>query len=356
MQPFIPSADTIPVAWGWFQFLLLLTFPLHLLAMNAMVGGLAIGVVLHFRGGDTRSQLAHRIAVMLPLVIAFAVNFGVAPLLFLQVLYGQFVYTSSILMGLFWISVVPILIIAYYGAYLYDFKFKGLGPVGKWIALGVLLLLFCIGYFFSNNMLLMTLPESFAEYFQHRDGSLLVSARQEFLPRYLHMMTGAIAVGALFVALLGQFRARDNTELAAYAKKVGLQTFFFMTLINAGVGIWYLISLPRQQMLLFMGRNLGATVCFVVALLLVIGVLVSSFRQRLAVTLAGIVVLVYLMSFLRSWLRTDLLADYFNLSQLQVVPQYSSLLLFIGCLVGGVICVGWLITKTVTALSQEAGG
>lgn len=353
MLPFIPSADTIPVAWGWFQFLLLLTFPLHLLAMNAMVGGLAIAVVQQFRGGDARSRLAHRIAVMLPLVIAFAVNFGVAPLLFLQVLYGHFVYTSSILMGMFWIAVVPILIIAYYGAYLYDFKFRGLGSAGKWLALAVLLLLFCIAYFFSNNMLLMTLPERFSEYFQHRDGSLLVSGQSEFLPRYLHMMAGALGVGGLFVALLGRFRAKETPELAAHAAVVGMRTFFFMTVVNVGLGSWYLISLPRQQMLLFMGRDLSATVCFVLSLLLVAGVLVSSFKQRLAGTLAGTVLLVYLMSFLRSWLRTDLLADYFNLSQLKVDPQYSSLFLFLICLAGGVVCVGWLIAKTVYALKSE---
>lgn len=353
MQPIIPSADTIPVAWGWFQFLLLLTFPLHLLAMNAMVGGLAIGVVQHFRGGDSRRRLAHRIAIILPLVIAFAVNFGVAPLLFLQVLYGHFVYTSSILMGLFWIAVVPILIVAYYGAYLYDFKFKGLGAAGKWLALAVLLLLFCIGYFFSNNMLLMSLPERFSEYFQHRDGSLLVSGQSEFLPRYLHMMTGALAVGGLFVALLGRFRAKAAPELAAHASAVGMKTFFFMTIVNVGVGTWYLTSLPKQQMLLFMGRDLAATICFIIALLLVIGVLVSSFRQRLMTTLIGTVVLVYLMSFLRSWLRTDMLADYFNLSQLQVAPQYSSMFLFLICLAGGVVCVGWLIAKTVNVLRSE---
>jgi hypothetical protein len=64
MQPIIPTADTIPAAWGWFQFLLLLTFPLHLLAMNAMVGGLTIGIVQHFRGGEIRTSLAHRIAVV----------------------------------------------------------------------------------------------------------------------------------------------------------------------------------------------------------------------------------------------------------------------------------------------------
>lgn len=353
MQPIIPSADTIPVAWGWFQFLLLLTFPLHLLAMNAMVGGLAIGVVQHFRGGDSRRRLAHRIAIILPLVIAFTVNFGVAPLLFLQVLYGHFVYTSSILMGLFWIAVVPILIVAYYGTYLYDFKFKGLGAAGKWLALAVLLLLFCIGYFFSNNMLLMSLPEWFSEYFQHRDGSLLVSGQSEFLPRYLHMMTGALAVGGLFVALLGRFRAKVAPELAAHASAVGMKTFFFMTIVNVGVGTWYLTSLPKQQMLLFMGRDLAATICFIVALLLVIGVLVSSFRQQLMTTLIGTVVLVYLMSFLRSWLRTDMLADYFNLSQLQVAPQYSSMFFFLICLAGGVVCVGWLIAKTVNVLRAE---
>ena len=54
MQPFIPNADTIPVAWGWFQFLLLLTFPLHLLAMNALL------VEEGFRGHG-RQQETHSI-------------------------------------------------------------------------------------------------------------------------------------------------------------------------------------------------------------------------------------------------------------------------------------------------------
>jgi hypothetical protein len=109
-------------------------------------------------------------------------------------------------------------------------------------------------------------------------------------------------------------------------------------------------------MLLFMGRDLGATIVFVTALALVIGVLAASYRRKLALTLAGTVLLVYLMSFMRSWLRTDLLADFYNLSQLQVVPQYSSMVLFLVCLVGGVITVGWLIAKTATALKQESGG
>jgi hypothetical protein len=353
MQLFIPTADSIPVAWGWFQFLLLLTFPLHLLAMNAMVGGLAIGIYQHFKNDQPGRGLAHRIAVMLPLVIAFVVNLGVAPLLFLQVLYGHFIYTSSILMGLFWISIIPVLIIGYYGAYLYDFQFKRLGSAGPWLGLMILAILLCIGYFFANNMLLMSLPERFGAYFEHRNGTLLASDSSMFMPRYLHMMAGALAVGGLFVALLGRFRAERDPELAERALQAGMRTFFMLTLVNICFGVWYLLSLERQTMLLFMGRNLGATISFSLALLLAAAVLVTSYRRQLYATLAATVALVYLMSFLRAWLRTDLLAEYFDLGQLQVVPQYSPLVFFLVCLVVGAGCVVWLLVKTATALAAE---
>lgn len=346
----IPSADTIPVAWGWFQFLLLLTFPLHLLAMNAMLGGLGIGVVQQFMGGDVRKRLSHLIALALPLVIAFVVNLGVAPLLFLQVLYGQFVYTSSILMGLFWILIVPVLIVAYYGAYLYDFRFVRLGEAGRWLALAVFVLLLAVGYFFVSNMLLMSLPDRFADYFQHKAGTMLVWSSELFLPRYLHMITGALAVGGLFVALLGRLRSKSDPELAEHAQVLGMRTFSHLTIVNIGLGTWYLLVQKRETMLLFMGGDRLATFCFVLASLLVLFVLFASFTRRLALSIGGLVTLVFLMSFMRAWLRSDYLADFFNLSQLQVVPEYSPLVFFLLVLAGGLLCIGWLIKRTVQAM------
>ena len=53
----------------------------------------------------------------------------------------------------------------------------------------------------------MTLPSDFGEYFSHMAGDYLVSADRQFLPRYLHMIFGALAVGGLFIAILGRFRA-----------------------------------------------------------------------------------------------------------------------------------------------------
>ena len=303
----IPQADMISVSWGWFQFLLLLTFPLHLLAMNAMLGGLAIGIVQHIKGGEVERKLAHRIAIALPLVIAFVVNFGVAPLLFLQVLYGQFVYSSSVLMGSFWILIIPILIVGYYGAYLYDFKFKSLGMFGPVIAVVVFCFLLVIAFFFSNNMLLMSLPERFAEYFNQKNGTILAFDHVTFWPRYLHMICGSLAVGGLFVVLLGRFKKSEDRELARHSERLGMLTFLVLTLINIGFGVWYLISLPKQQMMLFMGGNIGATLVLLLALAAAVGALVVAYKGKFGLTLFHAVLLVVLMTFMRSWLRSCLL-------------------------------------------------
>ena len=354
MDPLIiPQPDTIPVSWGWFQFLLLVTFPLHLLAMNAMLGGLAICIVQHLKGGTVQKQLAHRIAIALPLVIAFVVNFGVAPLLFVQVLYGQFLYTSSVLMGAFWILIVPVLIVAYYGAYLYDFRFARLGSAGPIVAAVVFFLLVVIGFFFSNNMLLMATPEQFGEYFSHQSGTLLSFGQPSFWPRFLHMLFGALAVGGLFVALLGRFRKSIKPDLAKHAEQVGLSTFLFLTSVNVMIGIWYLLSLPKELMMLFMGNNVGATITFCAALLLVVGALVGAVKRKFWLTFYHALGLVVVMTFLRSYLRSAYLKDVFTLNELEVVPQYSPMIFFFVTLVGGIVCIVWLIKKTKNVFTME---
>jgi hypothetical protein len=346
----IPHADTIPVTWGWFQFLLLLTFPLHIIAMNCMLGGLILGVFQHIRGGELRVQLAHRIAVVLPLIIATVVNLGVAPYLFLQVLYGQFLYTSSVLMALAWIMIIPILIVAYYGAYFYDFRFVQLGKAGPWIGVAVSILLLIIGWFFSNNMQLMVLPERFEDYFTHMNGSLLVTDYSSLLPRYLHMVFGTLAIGGLFIALLGRFKAAQNGDLAKHALGYGMQSFLIFTLINIFIGLWYFLSLPKEMMHLFLGGNGSATATFILGMLLLAGGLVSAVKRRLWLTINHALALVLVMTFMRSWLRSEYLSNIFSLDQLQVVPQYSPMIFFFATLVFGIICLIWLLRKTTKVL------
>lgn len=347
----IPQADTIPVSWGWFQFLLLLTFPLHLLAMNAMLGGLVIGVIQHFRGGEVQRRLAHRVAVVTPLLIALVVNLGVAPFLFVQVLYGQFIYTSSILMGLFWILVIPVLILAYSGSYLYDFSFDRLGRLGIVVAGLCCIFFLAIAAMFSNNMQLMLMPAKFLEYFNTPNGTILLTDTIQFPPRYLHMVVSALAIGGLAVALLGRFKAERDLNLADHATELGLRTFWILTLVNIAVGALFLLSLPKEQMMLFMGRDMGATLSLAVGMLLTIGAIITAIRQKLWLTIMHVVALVYVMVFMRAWLRSGYLHQYFTLDQLELVPQYSPMIFFFITLLVGVICLGWLWKTTAKAMA-----
>ena len=352
MNFIIPTPDAIPVPWGYFQFFLLLTFPLHLLFMNAMLGSAVVALFQHFRKNPQAKKLAHWIGVFLPITVAFAVNFGVAPLLFLQVLYGHFVYVSSVMMGVFWISMVQLLILGYYGTYLYDFKFKSLGGRAPFILMGSILIFLFIGFMFSNNMTLMLHPERWIAYFSDRSGMFLNTADEILWQRYLHMVTGALAVGGLFTALISLFKHRRDPELSKYGVQVGMQTFFRLTLLQVVVGLWYFTSLDADMMMSFLGRDTMPSLIFVTAMGLVICVLWSGWQQRPVLSLITVTALLYCMSFMRDMIRTAYLKPHFDVSQLPVNPEYSPLIFFVVTLIGGVVTVFWLIKKCLLAFED----
>ena len=348
MIPMIPTPDAIPTSWGYFQFFLLLTFPLHLFFMNSLLGSTGVALYAHFKGDDESKSLAYELAKVIPLLVALTVNFGVAPLLFVQVIYGHLFYASSILMGVFWILIIPILLIAYYATYWYDFKFAALGRTGI-LVLGCGYLLFLlVGFFLSNNLTLMQHPESWSVYLDNASGTLLNSGDVTLWPRYLHFMIGGSAIGGLFVALYGRFLARSKPEIGALATRVGLKLFLVLTLVEVAVGFWFLLALPRELMLLFMGRSGLATASFMASLLLTLVALFAAWKQRVYLATAAGALLVVAMVFMRDILRGGYLKEVFSMEMLQVVPEYSPLLFFLVTLVIGLILVAWMIRAALT--------
>ena len=69
----------------------------------------------------------------LTVVMTFVINLGVPPLLFAQVLYGRALYTSSVLIGVYWISIVAILMLTYWLLYRFSGAARGgqIGLVGR---------------------------------------------------------------------------------------------------------------------------------------------------------------------------------------------------------------------------------
>jgi hypothetical protein len=203
----IPDVDPLPLPGPvWlFKFLLLFTFTLHLVAMNCALAGGTVALLNAIRGRSPLHPFSRRLAAelsrMLPVFLALTITLGVAVLLFVQVLYGNLLYTSSILIGAFWLSVIALVMAAYYGYYYFEAHGATSGAVVA-ASIAVLCLL-CVAFVFSNNMTLELTPARWlAMYRAHPDGVSLNLAERSLLPRYLHMLVGAVAVFSAAYATL----------------------------------------------------------------------------------------------------------------------------------------------------------
>ena len=132
-----------------------------------------------------------------------------------------------------------------------------------------------------------------------------------------------------------------------------MNVFSWLTCLNVGIGVWYLVSLKRETMLLFMGGNMLASISFVLALGLVVMVIIAGLRKKLMVTVIATILLVYVMSFIRAWVRSSYLAEHFKLSELKVVAEYSPFIFFLVTLVVGIGCVIWMLQLTVSTVKDH---
>jgi len=338
----IPTADAIPLPWGWFQVLLLLTFVVHLLFMNLMLGTAIIALASESRRPANPAPLARDLAGELPLLIAFAVNFGVAPLLFLQVLYGQFLYTSSVLMAVYWLTVVGLLVLAYADAYLYRLRYDSLGNNRRLVIGLAVLLLLTIGFIFTNNMTLMLRPAAWVGYFSQRHGTLLNLGDPTLLPRWLHFMVASVAVGGLFVAVLGH-RRRLLDPMAARRVTAGLRWFTYATIVQITVGLVFLITLPPPIRGLFLGDATLHTGLLLTGVATALASIALAMAGQVWPTVATAGATVTLMVLTRDLVRQAFLAPYFSPADLEVVPQYAPLLVFILCLAIGLTLIAYML-------------
>jgi hypothetical protein len=119
-----PISPGVPAPFWFVQFFKVLGFSLHLVPMNLWYAGLLIALMLHLRGGEHGRRFGARLLQQMPILIAFGINFGIVPLLFVQLAYYKVFYPATILMAWFWLSIIFLLIPAYYGVYVYAWALR----------------------------------------------------------------------------------------------------------------------------------------------------------------------------------------------------------------------------------------
>ena len=326
MQPnLIPTLDPnpLPAPYWVFKLLLIVTFFLHIVAMNFMLGGGVLALVSKWRSKNQPkgNRVFFDVAKKLPVLLPATITLGIAPLLFVQVLYGQYFYTSSIIVAWPWFLVLVFLTIAYYGFYYVSFQSGQHHGRAGGVMLFSVILTFLIGFVYSNNLTLSQTPSRWGgKYFSNPAGWNLNLSEPTLIPRFLHFMVAAVAMGGLLLVFMALANWKRDTEYARQLLQFGGKGFMYATRAQILVGIWFLASLPRDMRMLYMGDNPLATILLLVGVAGGIGsiFLMSDALRKENIRVAasyvpGIVGVVILsMSVMRDILRNAYLKPYFQ--------------------------------------------
>ncbi|HZD32200.1 MAG TPA: hypothetical protein VE779_11120, partial [Candidatus Angelobacter sp.] len=325
----IPTPDPMPLPGPvWLLLtLLLLTFLLHLLAMNLTVGGTLIALVCarQRKRDGFAAQLATSLLQILPTSLAFTITLGVAALLFVQVLYGNLLYASSILIAAFWFAVIPTVMLAYYGLYCAKSRPSKLAP-----PVVSFLLLLGIGFVYVNNMTLMLSPQRWLSLYRHdASGWNLNWSEPTLAPRYLHMMLGAVAIAGFCIFAAGVWKR--STDYGQWMLRQGSRWFVAPTIVNYVVGMWFLMALPRPVLIdlftsgplaaILIGMGMLLPLAAVVHVVLAARTEKTRLHARLAVVTTLLTMIV--MVVLRQVVRTAYVDPFLRLRELPVQPQWS---------------------------------
>ena len=372
MNPF-PVVDPIPLpAPVWlFKLLHIVTLSLHFVAVEMLLGGLLLAVGLSlFKDSAAAATTARALARRLTVVMTYVINLGVPPLLFAQVLYGRALYTSSVLIGIYWIAIVPLLMLCYWLLYQFSARLDK-GKSAWWVGLIAWLTAGSIARLLSTNMTLMLRPEVWRDmYSASAAGRFLPPPDPTLEPRWLMMLAGGLFIAGLWLVYLASrstFEIEQKKYMAAQGGK--LAVVFGAVYLLAGVWaanmqpeavrVGLASGFPGHALYSFAGlAGYGWLVLVVLAILL--GA-IAAFRKIASGWLgwAGVLVAVLIeimFTVYRDGVRDlTLLNKGYDVWDRAVVTNWSVVVLFLVLFVAGLGVVGWLVSVLARAQKQMEG-
>ncbi|MEZ8219220.1 hypothetical protein B0813_002757 [Candidatus Fervidibacteria bacterium JGI MDM2 SSWTFF-3-K9] len=368
MASLIPAPEPIPLpAPVWLlQALLFITFVLHIVPMNMTLGGLVI--LAHGEMSGRMSEPLRRwITSYLPVTVAFTVTTGVAPLLFLQVLYGQLFFPAAVIIAWAWFAVIIALLLGYYGVYAYVLASDRLGRWRGWVIIGSTALFLYVAFAFNNVITLMSTPFRWWELWQERNPSVHFNLNiwePTLFPRFGHFVLGAIAVAGLIAALYGSILLRKGEVTGKELVTKGVSWFAGATIINYFVGAVFLFTHEKPVWQAFIGGDMLATVLLWSGIVFSLVALISAFlslrfeRPFPLLTVAAIATLLTIvtMAGVKFTVRSLLIARHaplFNLRDVPVQPQWGIIVLFVILLLAGLWVVAWMLLQLRRAYAER---
>jgi len=232
--------------------LLVVSFLLHIIFINLMVGGSIVTLWAQIKGLKNKEYdvFAHEVAKTITVNKSMAVVLGVAPLLSINTLYTIYFYSANALTGIVWIMIIPLVSIAFLLTYLHKYTWSNLekhkGIHISIIAASVAIFLF-IPMIFLVNVNLMMFPEKWCSV----QGFLSALALPNVIPRYFEFLGACIAVTGIFLVWYNNRKSYNIDEIyttftRSSIKKIGYSIATIGLGIQIVFGVIVLFTLPAK--------------------------------------------------------------------------------------------------------------
>jgi cytochrome c len=258
LQANVPVPKDIPLPlplpeWA-LVIILVLSFLMHIIFVNLMLGGSILALVAQIKGLKNKEYdiLAHEIAKTITVNKSIAVVLGIAPLLSINVLYTIYFYSANALTGLVWLAVIPLVTVAFLLTYLHKYTWKTLENYKavhiSILALATVIFLF-IPFIFLTNINLMLFPEKWAVVKGFVDALFLPNV----FPRYLHFIFASLAVTGLFLFWYNSRKSYPFETIFSKFTRYDIQKKGYSLALTASVcqfviGPLVLLTLPSKGM------------------------------------------------------------------------------------------------------------
>ncbi len=358
-QAGVPAHPLIFLALG------VLTFALHMVAVQVMLGAASLTLWGAFQRDQQWRRLASAMLTTAKIAVSVAIVLGVAPLLFVQVIYDPFWYTSNVLSAWWVIGFIITLIAAYIAMYVFYWQNPNIeaegGQSGIWMVISLILFL-TVGFIVHTLSQQMFYPEKWMNWYApngHIDPTGL-KLHQWHASRYLFFIALSSPIaGAWLIAyrryLLGA--GEIDKGYLNFLKNLSFKLIFAGGLISTALGSAWMLSLP-EKMTWFMG---SVWMWIALAALMIIVALPWVMQNKLDkgfggyAVFAGATVSLIVIGTSREMLRfvTLNMAHQYNALDYRINMDWYSTVLFFGtfAIIGGttlayLLTVAWQAGQT----------
>jgi cytochrome c len=346
----IPGDIPLPLPTGgvelmepFFHGLLVVSWVLHILFINVLLGASFASVYFNRRGVKENNPVLDRVAYLLTTPVTICENmgalWGVAPLLLVSILITPLFYSASIMNSPHWLHIIYGNVVAFLLSYLYKYTWHTLEhrkPLHIFIGGAAVALFFTLPLAFMSTVQLAMTPSTWTFHTHFWD----VLLRSDTFFRLVHFYLASFAVTGVFMLVYGMYkrRSKEPTEREAgiILTRTGKSWFLVPTVLNLFIGPLVLFSFPDYGIEAFFNHGYYWLILLTVVLVVYAGyqLLKDFFNDDLPATkvwtVVGVMVIAIIsMASLRHGMRMGLISPVLAASKAKTeVFQKESLAAF----------------------------